>query len=106
MSSLNIRNEIFKSLCLFWFLGSLLNNVLKVICEKSFLFEPLDFATAGLITTSIRQCLGRFEPRIRVSACRAIPNDVENGFDVELTYKIIGTTLPPVTVDFFLARTR
>ena len=73
---------------------------------RRFLFEPLDYATSGLITTSIRQCLGRFEPRIRVNACRAIPNDVENGFDVELTYKIIGTTIPPVTVDFFLARTR
>ena len=73
---------------------------------RRFLFEPLDYATSGLITTSIRQCLGRFEPRIRVSSCRAIPNDAENGFDVELTYKIIGTSIPPVTVDFFLARTR
>ncbi len=73
---------------------------------RRFLFEPLDFATAGLIRTSIQQCLGRFEPRVRIRSCKAVPNSDENGFDVELTYKIIGTTIPPVTVDFFLARTR
>ena len=73
---------------------------------RRFLFEPLDFATAGLIRTSIQQCLGRFEPRVRIRSCKAVLNSDENGFDVELTYKIIGTTIPPVTVDFFLARTR
>ena len=73
---------------------------------RSYLFEPLDYGTANAITTNIRYSIDRWEPRITVSRIKAYPNFDDNGFDVEMTYEIRGTDDPPVTVDFFLARTR
>ena len=73
---------------------------------RSFLFEPLDFGTAVQIKNSINYCLGTFEPRIAVQQIEVLPNYEDNGFSVELTYSIRGSDNPPVTVDFFLARTR
>lgn len=73
---------------------------------RQFLFEPLDYATAGQVNGNIRYTLGRFEPRISVQSVDTTPNFDDNGFDVELTYRIIGSDVPPVTVEFFLARTR
>ena len=54
---------------------------------RSFLFEPLDFATAALIRSSIKSTLNKFEPRIFVENLKVIPNFNDNGFDVEMTYK-------------------
>ena len=73
---------------------------------RSYLFEPLDYATASQITTNIRYSIDRWEPRISVSRLKAYPNYDDNGFDVEMTYSVRGTDTPPVTVDFFLSRTR
>ncbi len=73
---------------------------------RQFLFEPLDYGTASLIKGAIKQCLGRFEPRISITSINCDPNRSEDGFDVEMTYKIVGTDRPPVTVDLFLNRTR
>ena len=73
---------------------------------RSFLFEPLDFGTAVQIKNSINYCLATFEPRIAVNMIEVLPSYEDNGFSVELTYSIRGSDDPPVTVDFFLARTR
>ena len=73
---------------------------------RSYLFEPLDYGTANQITGNIKSTIDTFEPRISVLNLRALPNMDDNGFDVEMTYEIRGTDDPPVTVDFFLARTR
>ena len=73
---------------------------------RSFLFEPLDFATAGQVRSSIKSTLNKFEPRIFVENLKVIPNFDDNGFDVEMTYTIRGIDTPSVTVDFFLSRTR
>ena len=73
---------------------------------RSFLFEPLDFGTAVQIKNSIKYCLNTFEPRIAVNMIEVLPSYEDNGFSVELTYTIRGSDEPPVTVDFFLARTR
>ena len=73
---------------------------------RRYLFEPLDYGTANQITGNIKSTIDTFEPRISVLNLRALPNDDDNGFDVEMTYEIRGTDDPPVTVDFFLARTR
>ena len=48
----------------------------------------------------------RHEPRIRILSIGAEPNFNENGFEIALTFDIIGTELPNVSVDFFLTRTR
>ena len=73
---------------------------------RSYLFEPLDYGTASQITGNIRYTIDRWEPRISVLNINATPNFDDNGFDVDMTYEIRGTDDPPVTVDFFLARTR
>ncbi len=73
---------------------------------RSYLFEPLDYGTASQITGNIKYSIDRWEPRISVLNVNAAPNFDDNGFDVEMTYQIRGTDDPPVTVDFFLTRTR
>ena len=73
---------------------------------RSYLFEPLDYGTASQIKRNIISTIDRWEPRISVLNLSATPNFDDNGFDVEMTYEIRGTDDPPVTVDFFLARTR
>ena len=73
---------------------------------RSYLFEPMDFGTANQIKNNIRDTIETFEPRIRVLQISATPNFDDNGFDITMTYNVIGTDTPPVTVDFFLSRTR
>ena len=73
---------------------------------RRFLFEPLDYATASLFKSAILETIKEYEPRVIVIELIIDPNRDEDGFDVELTYKIIGLQQPPVTVDFFLSRTR
>ncbi len=73
---------------------------------RSYLFEPLDFATAGQVRNSIKSTLEKFEPRIFIESLGVTPDFDENGFSVEMTYNIRGVDAPSVTVDFFLSRTR
>ncbi len=73
---------------------------------RNYLFEPLDYATSAQIQGNIRHTIAKWEPRIQVTSLTAKPNFDDNGFDVEMTYKIRGLDNPPVAVDFFLARTR
>ena len=73
---------------------------------QDLLFEPMDYGSAALIKKEIRETLNRFEPRISIKSLRCIPNYDDNGFDVQMTYSIRGTSTPPVVVEFFLARTR
>jgi phage baseplate assembly protein W len=70
------------------------------------LFEPLDYGTAGIIKSEIRDTLNRYEPRISVDSILCIPDDLNNGYEVELNYTIIGRDDTPVAVEFFLERTR
>ncbi len=73
---------------------------------RRYLFEPLDYGTANQIKGNIRDTIERFEPRISVVRLKASPNYDDNGFDITMTYSIRGTDDSPVTVDFFLSRTR
>ena len=73
---------------------------------RSFLFEPLDFATAALINASIRETLITFEPRINIIQMETNPNYDANGFNVELSFEVVGTEIAPISVEFFLTRTR
>ncbi|AOV61777.1 baseplate wedge subunit [Synechococcus phage S-WAM2] len=70
------------------------------------LFEPLDYGSAGLIKSEIRNTLNRYEPRININAILCVPDFDNNGFQVELKYTIIGREDAPVAVEFFLERTR
>ena len=73
---------------------------------RSFLFEPLDYAVAGIIKNNMQLSLAKYEPRIKVTSIACKPNFEDNGIDVEMTYEIRGTDVPPVQIEFFLSRTR
>jgi len=73
---------------------------------RSYLFEPLDYGTAAQIQRNISYSVNKHEPRVQIEDLRANPNFDDNGFDVEMTYSVRGSNDIPVTVDFFLARTR
>ena len=70
------------------------------------LFEPLDYGSAALIKKEIRQTINRYEPRISTDRITCVIDFDYNGYNVELVYKIVGRDDKPVTVEFFLERTR
>ena len=70
------------------------------------LFEPLDYATSGLIRSQIVEVISKYEPRIRTDNVIVIPDMENNGYSVELFYTIVGRDDTPVAVEFFLERTR
>ena len=70
------------------------------------LFEPLDYGVAALIQTKIRDTLTQYEPRINILDIRAEPDEINNGFEVELIFEVIGREDIPTNVNFFLERTR
>ena len=78
-------------------LGSGLDNVV---------FEPLDYGSAALIKQEISQCISRYEPRINVKRIDCEVDFDNNGYRVEVQYKIVGRADRPVAVEFFLERTR
>ena len=73
---------------------------------RNMLFEPLDYGSAALIKTSIKETITRYEPRITVDSIICDPDYDSNGYSVELFYTIVGREDTPVAVDFFLERTR
>ncbi len=73
---------------------------------QNVLFEPLDYGSAGIIKSEIRDVLERYEPRISIDNILCNPDDLNNGYEVELAYTIIGRNDEPVIVEFFLERTR
>ena len=73
---------------------------------RSYLFEPLDYGTAAQIDLSIKNTIAKFEPRIRVIDMQTYPNYDNNSFDVDMTYKVIGSDEPPTAVQLVLNRTR
>ena len=80
----------------------------KLGCSvRELLFEPLDFGTAALIKAEIVETISIHEPRIQIDSIRCDPDFENNGFNVELSYQIIGRDDGrTVAVDFFLDRTR
>ena len=70
------------------------------------LFEPLDYATAGLIRSQVVEVIKKYEPRIVLDNVEVIPDEQNNGYEVELFYTIVGRDDTPIAVEFFLERTR
>ena len=70
------------------------------------LFEPLDYGSAAVLRNEIADTLKTYEPRISIDSILCTPDSSENGYDVELSYTIVGREDRPVTVEFFLERTR
>ena len=70
------------------------------------LFEPLDYATGGLIRGQVIDCINRYEPRISLDNVIVEPDDLNNGYNVEIFFTIVGRDDAPEAVEFFLERTR
>ena len=70
------------------------------------LFEPLDYATAGMLKGNIIEVLKDYEPRISILNLSCEPDYDTNGYYVEIQYEIVGREDTPVAVEFFLERTR
>jgi len=73
---------------------------------QDMLFEPLDFASAGIIKKEITDTIERYEPRISIMDILCTPDFDNNGYNVELQYSITGREDAPVAVEFILERTR
>ena len=70
------------------------------------LFEPLDYASAGMLKGNIQEVIVEFEPRVRVMNIICQPDFEMNGYYVELQYEIVGREDTPIAVELFLERTR
>lgn len=73
---------------------------------RKLLFENLDVATASLIADDITNTLDRYEPRVSILQLDIDVNFEDNGFDVDMEFEIIGREDFPITIEFFLERTR
>jgi len=73
---------------------------------RNSLFEPLDYATAGIIRSQIIETVGRYEPRVVINNVVVTPDEMTNSYEVELSFTIVGRDDVPVTAEFLLERTR
>ena len=74
---------------------------------RTYLFEPLDFGTAGTIKDEIVRTLKNYEPRVSIDECVVEPNLESNGFDVRLDFQVLSRAdVPPISIEFFLNRSQ
>lgn len=70
------------------------------------LFELLDDTSATVIKDQIEYSLTTFEPRISLIDVIVVPDFDNNGFDVEISYSIVGADIDPQQISFILQATR
>ena len=70
------------------------------------LFENIDDITASVIVDEIKESIRNYEPRVKLLDVQAFPNFDNNQFDVNITYEIIGSEIPPQELQFALQPTR
>jgi len=73
---------------------------------RELLFEQADWGTAAAISGRVRECLVKYEPRIKVLRVNSDPDYNTNGFDVSIEYEILGRDDGRIVADVFLERTR
>ena len=73
---------------------------------RRILFDILDFATASDVRLEIYRCLTKYEPRIRITDIEVTPDEERNGYDIQMQYVFTSRNNPPVSIEFFLERTR
>ena len=72
---------------------------------KALLFEPLDVITAKNLEVQIKTTIDNFEPRVIVQSVLVKPDFDNNGFIVNLTFRLVNQ-LNPIQITFFLERVR
>ena len=70
------------------------------------LFDNIDDITATIIIDEIRESIETYEDRVQLIDVLADPNFENNGFDVTITYEIIGRNVPAQELQFVLQSSR
>ena len=70
------------------------------------LFDNIDDITATIIVDEIRESIERNESRVELGDVKAYPDYENNGFDVIITYNIVGTEIPTQELQFVLQSSR
>ena len=93
------------------------NLILTILGERFFeptlgsrindsLFELLDYGSASNIEAEIRLTLKNYEPRVEIDTIEVTPSYDDNGYNVLLSYFIVGEARVPQTLNFILQPTR
>ena len=96
---------------------SIRNLVLTALGERPFqprlgsqisrsLFELLDYGTASVIQKDIEVTIKNFEPRVEINTIEVRPQYDQNGYNVLVSYFIVGQPRTPVQLEFILQNTR
>ena len=96
---------------------SMRNLILTILGERFFeptlgsrindsLFELLDYGSASNIEAEIRLTLKNYEPRVEIDTIEVSPSYDDNGYNVLLSYFIVGEARVPQTLNFILQPTR
>ena len=70
------------------------------------LFENIDDINAILIADEIRESIDINEPRVELRNVEAFADFQNNGFDVIITYNVIGSEIPSQELQFVLQSSR
>lgn len=70
------------------------------------LFELLDETSATVIKDQITYSLETYEQRISLIDVIVVPDSDNNGYDVEISYRIVGADVDPQQISFILQPTR
>ena len=70
------------------------------------LFELSDSDFIDPIATEIETVIINFEPRVSLTDVKVAVRPDENALDIEISYNIVGLSLPTQTIDFILEPTR
>lgn len=96
---------------------SIRNLVLTNLSERFFnpdlgsrisrsLFELLDYGSSSLIQKEIELTIRNFEPRVEIRTIEVTPEYDSNGYNVLVSYNIVGQPQSPQQVEFILQATR
>ena len=96
---------------------SVRNLILTIVGERFFqpdlgsrinnsLFELLDFASAAEIQSEIELTIKNYEPRVEIQTIEVDPAYDDNGYNVLLSYFIVGEANIPQTLQFILQPSR
>lgn len=70
------------------------------------LFELLDETSATVIKDQITYSLETYEQRISLIDVIVVPDFDNNGYDVEISYRVVGADIDPQQISFILQPTR
>ena len=70
------------------------------------LFELSNSDFVDPITTEIKTVITNFEPRVALIDFKVDSTPDENALDIEISYNIVGLSLPSQTINFILEPTR